>query len=137
MTHSACAPYTPFGSLDNAMTDTNAYPELESIDAWIATTEARRADIAAQVAAAHSLQFERIGPFRRDDLPLASFYGLDGLFRFVLVPGGSFAMGRVRLPSAVSSKQLAAPHHDEPSYEFAWGNLFGPASPLWPASRCP
>lgn len=112
----------------------NAYPELATIDAWISATDAKRADIAAQVATEHALEFEAIAPFRREDLPLASFRGLDGLFRFVLVPGGSFAMGVSDSERRVL-EELAAPHHDEPSYEFAWGNLFGPASPLWPAQQ--
>lgn len=70
-----------------------SYSELDSIAAWIAAGDARRREIAELVALAHGLELESLAPFRRHDLPLASYRALDGLLRLVLVPGGPIEMG--------------------------------------------
>lgn len=101
------------------------FPELTSVDSWIAATPSRREEIAQKVAVVHQLQFEQLAPFGRQDLPLASYYGLDDLFRFVLVPGGTVSMGLSQAEREYL-KQLARSHEGDPTFAQAWGNLFDP-----------
>lgn len=99
-----------------------SYDELATMEAWIACSAERREVIAKEVARTSGLPLERVAPFRRSDLPLASFWGLDGLMRFVLLPGGEVQLG---LSDAEVSalEALTAPHRDEPGYEARWGAL--------------
>lgn len=108
--------------------------ELASIEAWQSTPTARQEELARDLAGQHGLTFERVEPFRRDDLPLASYRGMDGLFRFVLVPGGTFDMGLSDAEVAYLTS-LAEPHRAEPSFDQAWGNLLVDASPFRPVLR--
>lgn len=107
------------------------YPELASIQAWIDTPDHRRLEIATTIAKDHALEFERLEPFRREDLPLASYFGLDGLFRFVLVPGGTFFLGLSDEEVRVL-EDFAAPHRGEVTFDQAWGNLFEQTSAFRP-----
>lgn len=105
--------------------------ELATLDAWKATDRPRQEALAKDLAAQHGLTFERLAPFRREDLPLASYVGMDGMFRFVLAPGGTFTMGLSDAELA-SLSTLAAPHRSEPTFEQAWGNLFHEPSAFRP-----
>lgn len=109
----------------------STYAELLTLESWIATPDVRRSEIAQAVAKDHGLELETLAPFQRADLPLASYKGLDGLFRFVLVPGGSFSAG---LSDAEVShlEALAKPHRDDANFQLAWGNLFDNPSPMRP-----
>lgn len=111
-----------------------SYDELATIDAWIAAGDLRREAIAAEIGQAHGLELERVEPFRRDDLPLASYRGMDRLFRFVLVPGGTFEMGLSDAELA-HLRTLAEPHAGEPTYEAAWAGLFRDRSAMRPTTR--
>ena len=73
-------------------------------------------EIATTIAKDHSLEFEWLEPFRREDLPLASYVGLDGLFRFVLVPGGRFSLGLSDAEVRVL-EEFAAPHRGEATFD--------------------
>lgn len=108
--------------------------ELATIEAWQLTPRARQEELARDLAARHGLTFERLEPFRRADLPLASYQGLDGLFRFVLVPGGTFDMGLSDEEFAYLTS-LAQPHRGEPTFDQAWGNLLVEPSPFRPGVR--
>jgi formylglycine-generating enzyme required for sulfatase activity len=108
--------------------------ELASIEAWQSTPAERREELARDLASRYGLTFERVAPFRREDLPLASYRGLDGLVRFVLVPGGSFDMGLSDAELAHLAA-LAEPHRGEPSFEQAWGNLLVTPSRMRPVVR--
>ena len=108
--------------------------ELATLEAWQSTPPTRREEIARDLAATHELTFERLAPFRRDDLPLASYEGLDGLFRFVLVPGGTFDMGLSDAELAYL-EGLAEPHRGEATFDQSWGNLFVEPSPFRPVVR--
>jgi hypothetical protein len=105
------------------------YPELESLDPWIAATAARRDAIAIEIGKEHGLELETVAPFRRGDLPLASFRGMDGLFRFVLVPGGSFTAG-LGAREVQTLEALAAAHRDDAEFDAAWSPLLSPTHPL-------
>jgi formylglycine-generating enzyme required for sulfatase activity len=105
------------------------YEELSTIDGWVAATPTTRATIAAEIARDHGLELETIAPFRRVDLPLASFRGLDGLFRFVLVPGGTCTMG-LSTRELETLEALAARHRDEPAFGQTWARLLAPDNPL-------
>jgi hypothetical protein len=111
------------------------FPELQSLETWISTSGERQRAIAEELAAGHGLEFERLAPFRRADLPLASFRGLDGLFRFVLVPGGAYSRGLSAGELALLETRAAA-HRDGPDFEQAWGALFARIATMRPVSRC-
>jgi formylglycine-generating enzyme required for sulfatase activity len=108
--------------------------ELSTIESWQSTPSARREEIARAIATEHGLEFECVEPFRREDLPLASYRGLDGMFRFVLVPGGAFDMG-LSDAERTHLRSLAEPHRGTPTYEAAWADLFREASPWRPVTR--
>ncbi|MDP3238305.1 MAG: SUMF1/EgtB/PvdO family nonheme iron enzyme [Myxococcales bacterium] len=108
--------------------------ELETIEAWQAASAARREEIAQGLATSHGLEFEQVAPFRREDLPLASYRGMDGLFRFVLVPGGTYDMGLSEAELSFLTT-LAEPHRAEPTFDQRWGGLFVDPSPMRPVTR--
>ncbi|MBX7192207.1 MAG: SUMF1/EgtB/PvdO family nonheme iron enzyme [Sandaracinaceae bacterium] len=108
--------------------------ELSTIESWQSTSATRREEIARAIATEHGLELERVEPFRREDLPLASYRGLDGLFRFVLVPGGTFDMG-LSDTELEHLRALAEPHRGTPTFDAAWGNLFAEPSPWRPVTR--
>lgn len=108
--------------------------ELASIEAWQSTPSVRREELARDLASQHGLTYERVAPFRREDLPLASYRGMDGLFRFVLVPGGTFDMGLSDAELAYLTS-LAEPHRGEPTFDQAWGNLLVEPSRCRPVVR--
>lgn len=110
-----------------------AYEELGTVESWIACEAVRREAIAREIAATSGLELERVAPFRRDDLPLASFKGLDGLMRFVLVPGGEVELG-LSAREAQTLEALAAEHRESPTFEADWGVLLRPEHP-WRRTR--
>ncbi len=110
------------------------YPELQTLDAWLAASDGRRTDIANEIARDHGLELEQIAPFRRSDLPLASYRGLDRLFRFVLVPGGSFEVG-LGDEELATLEAAAEAHTGEPDYEEEWLSLLAAQSPMRPTRR--
>jgi formylglycine-generating enzyme required for sulfatase activity len=59
---------------------------------------------------------------------------MDDLFRFVLVPGGTFDMGLSDAELAHLAS-LAEPHRGEPTFDQAWGNLLVEPSPFRPVVR--
>lgn len=105
------------------------YSELETLESWTRATATRRDAIALEIAREHGLALETVAPFRRDDLPLASFRGMDGLFRFVLVPGGTFTAGLG--PREVATLEaLAETHAGDADFRVAWAPLLSPSHPL-------
>ena len=108
--------------------DMSRYPEIQTVDAWIAATAARRAEIAEEISVEHGLALETVAPFRREDLPLASYRGLHDLFRFVLVPGGTFTMG-------LGDAELARLHDAARAHDGdqrGWASLLASPSPMRP-----
>lgn len=117
------------------------YPELRDLEAWITIDEARRRSIAEEVASEHGLVLERIAPFRSTDLPLASFRGLDDLFRFVLLPGGSYERGcsdleLSRLEALALPLRDAASEEEREAFEETWGTLFSQLDTMRPVEVC-
>jgi formylglycine-generating enzyme required for sulfatase activity len=110
-----------------------AYEELATVASWIACSAERREAIAKEIAVSSGLELERIAPFAREDLPLASFFGLDGLMRFVLVPGGEIEVGLSDV-EVRALESLAAPHRESPTFEADWGVLLRADHP-WRGTR--
>ncbi len=110
-----------------------AFEELSTIETWIACSPERREAIATAVATSSGLELERVAPFARADLPLASYIGLDGLMRFVLVPGGEVELGLSAREVGVL-EALAAEHRESPTFEADWGVLLRPDHP-WRRTR--
>lgn len=104
-----------------------SYSELSSIAAWIGAGEERRREIAEQVALRQGLELESLAPFRRPDLPLASYRALEGLFRLVLVPGGQLEMGFGDLEMAMLHAAADA-QRQAGSLTEAWRSLLETAS---------
>ena len=113
---------------------TVAAPELASVANWLEASDARRQEIAAEVARAVGPECSVAGieTFADPALPIAVLL-IDGA-RFSLVPGGTVDVGLSDAEERIV-REVAATHEEDDTYEEMYGSLFERVGCMRPVTR--